>query len=485
MPGEDELEQLLSRITEVGEPIKVRPYREVWRLPFKGRHVYLKWYPREGAAAKRVVRGGDSAAREYERLQWMQRAEVPAPRAIAYLGGLMLKGAKGDGVLTWALEPGETLDRVVPAGLASRERREVAGQVVSLLQNLIKANLGHSDLHLGNFLRHEGKLHLLDAYAVHRGGMDAHDLDVLGFAASGAATRTELLRGWRALGGGGGALPPLAGKVARRHWRKVVERATSESAYAGRAHVGEWRGTYFKTWKFPRPSCPASSLTVTADDWRREWPRLWERVRSDTLQALKRGPSGDIWAGDVVLAGVPVEIVVKRPFRRHAYRYVTELGRGSRAWRAWRKGWMLTARGINTAWPLAVFERKVAGVVVDQAIICEKVQARQLDQFDIDALAPGVRELLFRRVGKVLRRIDDTRIVHFDTKASNFMVRVDPSRGPEVVLVDVDGVRSYPWRGEGIRRLEASLRRHQKRIRDEDIAALWLGYAPYGKRGEP
>jgi tRNA A-37 threonylcarbamoyl transferase component Bud32 len=477
------LEELLARVEEVGTPVKVRAYREVWRLPFEGRTVYLKWYPRAGSGAKRAVRG-DPAGREYERLQWLQRAGVAAPRAVAYLGGITLKGRKGDGVLTWGLEPGETLDRVVHEGRIGdgRERRALAGELIATVRELVKAGLGHSDLHLGNFLRHEGRLYLLDAYAVHRGGMGAHDLDVLGFAVSGGATRTELLRGWRAFGGEG-ALPPLAGKVARRHWRKVVERATTETAYAGRVTAGEWRGAYFKGWKFPRPHAPASALSVSAQDWETEWPRLWERVTSGTLGAMKRGPSGEVWGGDVVLGGVPVEVVVKRPFRRYPYRYVTELGRGTRAWRAWRKAWMLTARGIATAWPLAVMERRVGGLAVDQAIVCERVRGRQLDQCELGELDGATRELLFRRVGKVLRRIEETGLVHFDTKASNFMVRVDEERGPEVVLVDVDGVRGYSWRGEGIRRMEASLRRHQPRLVRGDIEALWAGYAPFRRRG--
>ncbi len=50
------------------------------------------------------------------------------------------------------------------------DRRDLARQVRQIVHTLGKAQLGHDDLHLGNFLLSDGKLYLLDAYAVRRGG---------------------------------------------------------------------------------------------------------------------------------------------------------------------------------------------------------------------------------------------------------------------------------------------------------------------------
>jgi hypothetical protein len=50
------------------------------------------------------------------------------------------------------------------------DRRRLSEQVRTLVRDLGKAKLGHEDLHLGNFLLHDGKVYLLDGYAVRPGG---------------------------------------------------------------------------------------------------------------------------------------------------------------------------------------------------------------------------------------------------------------------------------------------------------------------------
>jgi len=486
----DEIEAALARWPEGATAVKVRDYREIWRMNVGDRAVYLKWFPRGGvgtvAWAKRLVRG-DPALREYGNLVRLQKAAVPSPTAVAFLSGARLGGRTGDAVMSWALEPSEPLDvmlhRCKREGLPIPGRRALFAEVMSILAGLLRAKLGHSDLHFGNFLAHAGRLHLLDAYSVHGGGMTVGDLEVLGHAAQSHATRTELLRGWRALTGSNDPPPPAATKTSKRQWRKTVERALTPSGYAGRIELAGWRGMFFKHHRFPLRHAPASGLSVEVGDWEREFPRLWEEVCGETLRPLKRSASGDVWAGEVVLGGVPVEVVVKRPLRSKAYRYVTEIGRGSRAWRAWKKSWMLIARGIPTAWPLLVMEKKTLGAVADQLIVCEKVQGEQLDGVDLDRAGPDLRDVLLRRVGRVLRRIDDTGIVHFDTKASNIMIRGDELLGPGPVLVDVDGVRGYSWRGEGLRRLDRSMRDHHPHFTETDAASLRFGYDPFANNG--
>ena len=54
------------------------------------------------------------------------------------------------------------------------------------------------------------------------------------------------------------------------------------------------------------------------------------------------------------------------------------------------------------------------------------------------------REMLFRRIGRILRRVEQQGFSHFDAKASNWIVRDDEKLGPGPVLIDVDGVRQRP-----------------------------------------
>ena len=76
------LENFLRDLPRNGTRIKDRGYRQVWRFEFEGKGYYLKFYPRRGMRLKRIFRGS-AALREFVRLQALQRAGVPAPRAIA------------------------------------------------------------------------------------------------------------------------------------------------------------------------------------------------------------------------------------------------------------------------------------------------------------------------------------------------------------------------------------------------------------------
>jgi tRNA A-37 threonylcarbamoyl transferase component Bud32 len=242
--------------------------------------------------------------------------------------------------------------------------------------------------------------------------------------------------------------------------------------------LGEWSGVFFRQWKYPHRFSPASRLEVTEKDWQREWPVLLEKVEAGLLEVLKSSASGDVLASEVTLAGRPIEVIVKRARRKHWYRYVNEIGRGSRSWRAWKKAWNLLIRGIPTAWPLLLMERRVMGYVVDQAIVFERVPGKTLATTNLDLLAPGDRATLFHRCGRILRRIEDVGFSHFDSKASNWVVSPDDVRGPTPVLVDVDGVRFYRWNTFGIRRLLRSMREHRQ-YTPADSLALCRGYAPF------
>jgi hypothetical protein len=474
----ENLELTLSQLTDIGTPVKLRPYREIWRFEHNGRAMYLKWYPRDRARLKRLVRG-DPALREYQRLQHLQHKSIPAPRAVALLSGLLLHGRKGDGVLTWELPGGIQLDHHIHSfraqGSPIPQRAGLARDVLALIKQLAVARLGHSDLHLGNILHTPQGLHLLDAYSLRYGPLSVADLEVLALSAS-AATRTDLLRAWKLLGPPNTPLPPVTTPAAKRLWRKTAQRMSADNAYCMRLQIAGYEGLAFRSWKFPVRHSPASALDITPEDWKSELPRLLTQLDADTLYPLKRSRSADVLTGTLVLAGVPLDVVIKRYFRRPAYRHLTELPRGGRAIRAWRKSWMLIARNLPTAWPLAVFQRKRFGVLLDQFFISQLVPGRQLDNLEL--VGPD-RELALRRTGAILRRIDDTGIVHFDTKASNFIVRADPVTGPQPVLVDVDGIRSYRWRGEGLTRTLRSMADHCPTFTPDDDLHLRLGYNPF------
>jgi tRNA A-37 threonylcarbamoyl transferase component Bud32 len=473
------LEETLRELPRVGTLVKDRPYRQVWRFEVEGKGYYLKFYPRERSRLKRLVRG-NPAMREFVRLQWLQKAKVPAPRAVAVLSGFKIGEAKGDAVISVAIEPAVQLDRYLNdfelRGERAPDHARLSQQVRETVKVLGTAGYGHDDLHLGNFLRTDDAVHLLDAYAVTPGGMRHRQILRLGHGVRRYATRQDLMRGWALLAPHSEI--PKENDVSPTIWRKADARIRGGNRYFGTIRSGEWGGAFFRHWKYPHRFSPASRLEVEAKDWEREWPLLWAKVDGGLLEVLKSSRSGDVLAGEVTLAGRPVEVIVKRARRKRWYRYVNEIGRGSRSWRAWRKAWALLIRGIPTAWPLAVMERRVMGYVVDQAIVFERLPGKTLAVTNLDLLAAGERDELFRRCGRILRRIEDVGFCHFDSKASNWIVTPDEKRGPTPVLVDVDGVRFYRWRTFGMQRLLKSMREHRQ-YTPQDSLALCQGYAPF------
>jgi tRNA A-37 threonylcarbamoyl transferase component Bud32 len=475
------LEKFLRDLPANGTRVKDRGYRQVWRFQFEGRGYYLKFYPRRAMGLKRWFRGSP-ARREFDRLQALQRAGVSAPRAVAQLVGFRLGGEIGDAVILQAIEPAVALDQYFTefamSGQEVPDRYRLVQAVLRLLHRLGSARLGHDDLHLGNMLLHDGEVYLLDGYAVRFGGLKLKQMMKLAHSVRGVASRTERQRGWNELGPGG-RMPP-DNPMSQGQWRKFIGRTRSENDYFGLLNFGPWRGHFFKRYKYPRRWAPASQLHVSEQDWRRAWPELWRQIEADELTLLKRGASGDVLAGEVMIGQRRVQIVAKRPFKRHWYRYLNEIGRGSRAWRAWHKAWALTARDIPTAWPLLVMQKRSLGYITDSLIVFERVPGSTLAAVDLDAMTADGRDTLMRRTGAILRRIDQLGLGHFDAKASNWIAREDEKTGPQPVLVDVDGIRFRRWAALGISRLLRSMRDHPQ-YSVEDSLALCRGYAPFSK----
>ena len=478
-----ELEAILRELPTRGTLVKDRGYRQIWRFEAGGRPYYLKFYPRGGSrdAARRLFRGSP-AMNEFRRLQLLQKAAIPAPRAISMLSGFGLNGQVGDAVILAGIEPSVALDAHLNkhklAGEPVPDHLALATQVRELIAKLGAAGLGHEDLHLGNFLLSNGTVYLLDGYAVRPGGLAREHVLQLGHSAAPFATRTDLLRGWRRLRKD----EPMPGlnPVSRRFWNRSISRVTGENRYFGTLESAGFRGAFYKQAGVPRRWSVASRIEATARDWEQLWPDLWRRIEADAFEVLKRSPSGDVLAGEVVLAGRPLPVIVKRPRRRYWYRYVNEIGRGSRARRAWFKAWRVIFRDMPTAWPVVLMERRTLGYVTDAVVVFERVPGPTLSKIDLGALAPRDRDMLFRRVGRVLRRIESFGWSHFDAKASNWIVYTPPggAGGPVPVMIDIDGIRRRRWVALGIERLLRSMRSHPQ-YTPADSLALCQGYAPW------
>ena len=477
------LEQTLRDLPRVGTLIKDRNYRQIWRFEHDNRAYYLKFYPRHGVRdrIRRLFRGSPAMA-EFTRLQRLQSAKIPSPRAVAVLMGFKIDGRPGDALIIEAIEPSVQLDHYFTELELRAEpiphRRELAQQICAIVSQLAQAHLGHEDLHLGNFLLRDGKLYLLDGYAVQLNGMTVSHLLHLGHSVSRFATRTDLLRGWREVGP---SRPmPRRNPAAATHWRDALRRATRENAYFGRISHGGWFGSFFKLDKHPRRWSAASQLHVGREDWERELPKLIEQIDKDQLKFLKRGKSGDVLAGEIMLGGKALDVVIKRPRRRYWYRYINQIWRASRARREWFKAWKMIVRNVPTAWPLLYVEKRRFGYVTDALIVFERGPGPMLAWADLDAIPADQRDMLFHRTGRILRQIDRLGFGHFDAKATNWIVRPDDKRGPTPVMIDIDGIRQRRWVALGILRLLKSMKAENKHYSVADSLALCQGYSPQG-----
>jgi tRNA A-37 threonylcarbamoyl transferase component Bud32 len=486
VPQPPSLEDTLRDLPRVGTLVKDRGYRQVWRFEHNGKPFFLKFYPKTGFRDRWRRRfRGSPAMREFLRLQWLQKAGVPSPRAAAVLVGLRLQENVGDAVILDAIQPAVQLDHYLNDLLVRGERapdhRLISAQVRSVVYLLGKAGLGHSDLHLGNFLLSEDKVYLIDAYAVRHGGLRSSDVLQLGHSASRYATRGDLFRGWRDLTGGD--VPPRHNPVGERHFANFVHSAAGDNRHFGRQLDGNWHGITFKQTKFPRRWSKVSGMTFTDEEWRGAWNTLRNQVEADSLEVLKRSPSGDVLAGELTLGERTIPVIVKHPRRKYWYRWVNEIGRGSRARRAWFKSWQMIARHIPAAWPMLLMERRTAGYVTDALVVFERVPGPTLHKADLDAMPPGARDTFFRRIGRVLRRIDAAGFAHLDAKSSNFIVLEDDKLGPTPVMVDMDGIRRRRLVAAGIERLLRAMRQHPQ-YTVPDSLALCQGYAPFAPIGQ-
>jgi tRNA A-37 threonylcarbamoyl transferase component Bud32 len=474
------LEQVLRNFDRVATLVRARAAKQVWRFEFGGKTYYLHFHlPIRGL--RRLFRPTPFIS-QFFNLVKVQRLDVPSPRVVAQLSGFRLRGEVGDAVIVEGIDNAQQLDHFLNEqrlkGLTIANRRQIARQVVELVERIGRAKFGHRKLGMECFLVADGKVYLHDVQDLRGGGLRLKDVLKLGHSAARFATRTELLRGWNSLNPD---VPMLRhNPVTPSQWRELVRRCRRENDDFGVLRGGRWGGHFVKSERFAVPWSIASRHQVSQKDWETAWPTLMAQIQSEQLEIAKRDPSGEIFSGEVVLGGRPIPVFIKRPRRRFLYRYIVDVFRPARAMRTWTKAWKLIARELPCEFPLLIMSRRTLGYTTDSLIVFERVPGTMLDRVDLDQLPPPQRDMLFRRAGHILRALERAGLAHYDSKSVNWIVFNDPLLGPLPVMIDLDGIRRLTsglvtW---GIHRLLRAMKQHPQ-YTPADSLALCQGYAPH------
>jgi hypothetical protein len=478
--AEIELEQALRDFDRIATRLRESKFRQLWSFEFNGKPYYLHFYRRRTGLSRFWT--GESAIVQFIHLRALQGAGVSAARPVAHLSGFHIGELLGDAMIVEAIPSAIQLDRFCQdhylRGVELTNHRKIAAQVVQIVEQIGRAKFRFSNLDLSHFLIDAGRtVYLHDVRGMRSGGWRMNDIYAFAHHAARFATRTDLLRGWNTLSP---EYPfPKRNPVRQKLSTGLVRRSQQDDEDFGVLRADEWTGFFTKSSHYAQPWSVSSRLTIPQRDWESAWPILLAQLQSGQLTPIKLDTGGDVLGGEVVLAGRPVSIIVKRPRRKSFDRYLIDLFRPARAQRMWQKAWMLIALNLPCEWPMLLMQRKKMGYVTDAVVVFERVPGEQLFQADLDSIEPRQREMFFRRAGRTLRAIERNGLVHYDSKSVNWIVYQDPAHGATPVMIDVDGIRplNFWLQGWGIQRLLRAMKLHPQ-YTPADSLALCQGYAP-------
>ena len=344
-------------------------------------------------------------------------------------------------------EPGaRPLADVLAESAAPAARRRLAVAFGRFLAGLHAAGVAHPDPHPGNVLvTPAGEFLLTDVHAVRfapgRLGWPAARADLVGWNRyfQLRATAADRARFWRAYS---------AGRPDRR-------RAAEVEAGARASNLRFWTNRLTRHTAANRDTRPVRGPAGTgfaARDWRPDLLAAWladpdAAFASPPATLWKNSRSATVAPVTVETAAGPAAAVAKRFNPKSAAAWVKNALRASPARRSWVLGHNLLDRGLPTARPLLVVERRRLGVPRVGYLVTERVPGAVELPAAVRALGthPAGRRVARAwadRLGRVVRQMHAAEVTHRDLKAANVLMRgaaTDPAAATPV-LIDLVGV---------------------------------------------
>jgi len=469
--------------------------RTVYRCQGDGGVLYFKHF-HSPTSLHRLQRrlGLSDAVCEMRFSEHLSRMAVPASKVLA---AFCRNGSE------WLVS--EAVEPSMPAGAWHAERldsgdhaaiRSATIALAELIGRMHASGVIHRDLHCANLLVRTGsprQLVLMDLHRMRRrrrlsrrsraGNLAQLLNDRLLWTSRSERLRflrhylrvsqaTGSLRGWVRM------IEPIADRLRRRLYAQRERRIFGTGPYFARLSVAGYRGHVVLASKRQVPGSAASGATFSPEQWRAVLADPEALFVGADVEVIKDSPSSYVVRRRLKIGPHEIEVYVKRPRRKRAVRWLTDLFRHSRPLRAFRLGHALLARHIHTALPLAAMEKRRWRFLTDSILITEAVDSglhlnkflnRHLGESRAgNGLQGRQRKRLAQHVlwelGRLLRRLHQAGFAHRDLKATNLLVRWDdsPGRSPQIIMVDLDGlrqVRRVSCRQEfrGLMRLNVSL----------------------------
>ena len=494
------------------EPVKRNSAREVWRVIVDGQEFYCKLYRHIGL--KGVVRTlirGSGCTLEWRAGEHGRKHRVATVEPVAY-GTVGWRGTSGPGILitrglAGALPLYAYWEReVLSAGPSERRRRAnaILEATAAAVARAHQFGFHHRDLHSGNLLAvpdGDGRprvvfvdLHNVRASRRVRDGHAIRNLAQLNQWYRQRATRSDRLRFLRhyvafrdelARRAGAGlniqmdtrTLLEALGRAIDRHarglWAKRDRVAMRDGKYFCRLKTRTgWRGHVYLRAKHPDTDSRASRIRLSRTQWREWLDNPLDLIRRDRTGLIKDSHSAYVCRAQLPTSDGPLEVVVKRSRWRTWLKRCAGLVWDSRNLRSWKRGYQLLNRGLPTARPLAVVERRAAGLLLDSICLTEAIP----DSKDFDAMLRmdlpkqdrdrlrGLKDQLIRVLVRLVKDLHAKGFAHRDLKAANILIQwdLDGNDPPRLTLIDLDGLslcRRLSWaeRLRPLMRLNVSL----------------------------
>jgi len=495
---------LESHLAELSDPdghgwrrVKHNASRTVYRGSIHGQDIYLKHYHNRSRLRRALRRiGASDALYEMQFAEYLAANDVPTFRALA---AVCCNGVEW--LASEAIEPAESADvwhlRHIDAGPdAETTVREALMALAELVGRLHRAGVIHRDLHCGNVLVRtdtpKPQPVLMDLHrAVRRRRLSrrsmAANLAQLYHDRAPWTTRTQRLRFLkhylRTTGAGGtlrgwqGMIEQLAERHCRRQHAQRDRRISGRNIYFSDIRLpGGWSGRVTLASKRRMAGSRAAQLRFTVEQWAEALADPLDLLTGPETQLIKDSPSVRVVRRKLTVGGHELDVFIKQPRRKHRWKVLLDCFRRTRPARAFRLGHELLTRRIATALPLAQLRRRVGPLVTDSILITEAVEAQRLNDFLNTWLATPLRsnpdfipaqqrhlaQQVLWQLGRLLRSLHENNYAHRDLKATNILVRWSGKARPELILIDLDGLRpvrrvTQRQRFQGLMRLNVSL----------------------------